>query len=230
MALRTDIKQEKVAIDVIARGSVLGKHIANFILKPILDDLEKETKVVLDDLGFMIVAEIQHRLATAPAGNTYKVYMINESVRGKGRYTFIGYYTASAKGGPPMSHDEADAGGLPTGSLYESIWYGVDDEGSLSVTIDSPQGSEKDYFFIPGKGVVVGGTKTKTGGEALEVAEYFRILNNKTRPNWWGQIIDSKRDYWVNWMQKRLQKSVGSSVKRFVVRKTLRFNIYWESN
>ena len=227
MALRTDIKEELVALDTIAQRSLLGKHITESILRPILLDVEKQAKVILDDLGFMIVAEIQHRLATAPPGNTYEVYMINESVKGEGRYTFIGYYTASAEGGPPMSHDEADASGLPTGSLYESIWYEVDSEGFLIVTIDSPQGTEKNYFFQKGLGVVLGGSKMSW--PTLPVAEYFQILNNKTRPNWWGNIIDKKRNYWQKWMQGRLQKAVKASTRRWSIHRALKFNIYWES-
>lgn len=233
MALRTDIKEELVAIEIIAGRSRFGRMIAETILRPTLKRLESASKEVLDDLGFMVVSEIQHRLATAPAGNTYKVYMIDEGARGKDRYTLIGYYTASAKGGPPMSHPEADGGGLPTGSLYESIWYGVDAEGFLTITIDSPQGTEKDYFFVPGKGVVVGGTKTKTGGQALEVGEYFKILNDPvdgTRPNWWATVINRKKKYWYNWMQKKMAEAISSTVRSSMVRRVLKVNIYWETN
>jgi hypothetical protein len=233
MAIRTDIKEELIAIEVIAGRSRLGKFMAEMILRPILKRVEAESRRILDDLGFMVVSEIQHRLATAPSGKTYKVYMIDEGATGKGRYTLIGYYTASATGGPPASGTQVDGSGLPTGSLYESIWYGVDDEGFLTVSIDSPQGTEKDYFFIPGKGVVVGGTKTKTGGKALEVGEYFKILNDPvdgTRPDWWGSIIRRKEKYWKNWMQNRMAEAISSTVKSSMVRRVLKVNIYWESN
>ena len=176
----------------------------------------------------MIVSEIQHRLATAPAGNTYKVYMINESVSGKGRYSFIGYYTASAKEGPPASGVQTDSG-LPTGSLYESIWYQVSADGELIITIDSPQGSERNYFFQPGFGVVVGGTKMSW--PTLPVAEYFKILNNLdgSRPNWWGKIIDKKKEYWYNWMNGRFQKAVKKATRIPMAGKALKINIYWET-
>jgi hypothetical protein len=226
MALRTDIKEEKVALDTIVKGSLLGKHINERILRPILDDIAVASNSIMEDLGFMIVSELQHRLATAPAGNTYKVYMINEAVEGKGRYTFVGYYTASAKDGPPASGVQTDSG-LPTGSLYESIWYGVDREGVLSVTIESPQGSERNYFFQEGLGVVVGGTKMTW--PTLPVAEYFKILNNKTRPNWWGKIIDRKREYWNAWMQQKFQKAIKGSLRGWMAHRVLKFNIYWES-
>ena len=232
MALRTDIKEELIGLEAIAGRSRIGKFISEMILRPTLKSLEVASAKILDDLGFMIVSEIQHRLATAPSGKTYKVYMIDEGAHGPGRYTLIGYYTASAEGGPPASGTQVDGGGLPTGSLYESIWYGVDAEGFLTITIDSPQGTEKDYFFIPGKGVVVGGTKTKTGGQALEVGEYFNILNDPsagTRPNWWADVINRKKKYWYSWMQKKLAEEISSTVKRSIVRKILKVNIYWET-
>lgn len=232
MALRTDVKEELVALEIIAGRSRLGRFIKETILRPVLKKVESASKRVLDDLGFMVVSEIQHRLATAPAGNTYKVYMIDEGASGKDRYTLIGYYTASAEGGPPMSHPEADGGGLPTGSLYESIWYGVDAEGFLTFTIDSPQGTEKDYFFVAGKGVVIGGTRTKTGGEALEVGEYFTILNDPvkgTRPDWWASIINRKSKYWRNWLRQQMAKEISSTVRSSMVRRILKVNIYWET-
>jgi len=229
MTLRTDIKEEKVALNAIAKGSGLGKRINEFVLRPVLDQIERASNEIMEDLGFMIVSEIQHRLATAPAGNTYEVYMINESVRGKGRYTFIGHYTASAKEGPPASGVQTDSG-LPTGSLYESIWYQVSADGELMITIDSPQDSERNYFFQPGLGVVVGGTKMQW--PTYEVAEYFQILNNLgdgTRPNWWGKIIDSKKDYWYKWMSSRFQKEVKKATRIPMAGKALKINIYWET-
>jgi len=229
MALRTDIIEEKIALEAIARGSIFGKNIVGAVLNPILNSVQAEFSNILNDLGFMIVSEIQHRLATAPAGNTYKVYMVDESVSGKGRYTFIGYYTASAESGPPMSGELTESG-LPTGSLYESIYYEVDREGILSVTIDSPQGTERNYYFQPGKGVIVG--FSSLSHPTLPVHEYFQILNNLdgTRPNWWGRIIDRKKKYWYDWMKGRFQKAVAGSVRKFLVRKALKVNIYWETN
>ena len=45
MALRTDIKEEKVALNAIAKGSGLGKRINEFILRPVLDNIERSSKM-----------------------------------------------------------------------------------------------------------------------------------------------------------------------------------------
>jgi len=227
MALRTDIKQEKVALDTIVKRSVLGKHINETILRPILDSVEYESKIILDDLGFMIVSEIQHRLATAPNGFTYEVWEVFPGAERGDKYHFVGHYTASAIQGPPMSGSQTDSG-IPTGSLYESIWYGVNSEGSLSVTIDSPEGSEKTYWHKAGK-IFIGFEKMN---DVLPVGSYFQILNNLdgSRPNWWGNIIDKKREYWYNWMTGRFQKAVKEGVgRRWSVPRALKLNIYWKT-
>lgn len=230
MALRTDIVEEKVGLDAVVQRSALGKHINESILRPILDEIEKESKMIMDDLGFMIVAELQHRLATAPPGKTYEVYMVNESAPkySGGRYEFIGWYTASAKGGPPSSGITGETG-LPTGSLYESIWYAVDPEGILSVTMRSPEGSEKHYFFKGGK-VFLGFTHLQ---HQWKVAQYFQVLEGTldspgTRP-FWRRTMREKRKYWDRWMNARFQKAVRRATRRPTVSRALKINIYWQS-
>ena len=234
MALRTDIKQEKVALDTIVKRSVLGRHINETILRPILDSIEYESKIILDDLGFMIVSEIQHRLATAPNGFTYEVWEVFPGAERGEKYHFVGHYTASAFQGPPMSGGQTGSG-IPTGSLYESIWYGVNSEGSLSVTIDSPEGGEKVWKVIRNKEGKMVSNKIFIGfddSQALPVGSYFQILNNLdgSRPNWWGNIIDKKRKYWYNWMTGRFQKAVKEARgRRWSVPRALKLNIYWKT-
>jgi hypothetical protein len=226
MALREDIVEERIALDRIVKRSMLGKHINENILRPILDSIDNSIDRILNDLGFMIVSEIQYRLHTAPIGNVYQVYEVNEEAERGSRYSFIGYYHASAAGGPPHSPGEPQEAGLPTGSLYESIWYAVDRSGVVSVTIESPQETERNYWFKAGK-VFLG---FKKHDEALPVAEYFKILNRKTRPDWWGITINRKRKYWYNWMETQFAKAVKESTRRWSVHRALKFNIYWESH
>jgi len=225
MAIRNDIVDERVALDRIVQRSMLGKHINENILRPILDSIDNSVDRILDDLGFMIVSEIQQRLATAPSGNTYEVWEYNEG--GSPKYSFIGYYTASAKGGPPHSPGEPQEAGLPTGSLYESFWYEIDRSGELKVTIDSPQGTEVNYFFKWGK-VFVGYEDLKW--PTYQVAQYFKILNNSTRPDFLKVILDRKKRYWNNWMGSKFEKAVKEATRRWSVHRALKFNIYWESN
>ena len=94
MALRTDIVEELVGLETIAQRSLMAKHINETILRPILIAVEQEAKIILDDLGFMMVSELQHRLATAPAGHTYEVWQVDPGAERGSKYTYIGHYKA----------------------------------------------------------------------------------------------------------------------------------------
>lgn len=230
MTLRQDILNEKVELNKIVKRSALAKHINESILRPILDQVEKEARSILDDLGFMIVSEIQHRLATAPPGFTYEVWEVHEGAPRGQKYSFIGHYTASAEGGPPMSGGQTESG-IPTGSLYESFWYDVNSDGVLVLTIDSPQKTEKVWKVILNDEGKMVSNKIFVGfdEEPLPVGEYFKILERETRPNWLRNILRNKRDYWNDYMNKRFSKAVKAATRRYTVHRALKVNIYWES-
>jgi len=235
MALRTDIVEERAALNAIVKRSALGRHINESILRPILDSIEREINDILDSLGFMIVAELQHRMATAAPGYTYEVYLVDENApKGSGdRYDFIGWYTASAEGGPPSSGISQETG-LPTGALYESLRYKVNREGSLTVSMESPEGSEKHYFFKGGKVFLpASGEFSRLTGK-WKVGQYFQVLEGTiadpgTRP-FWRRTMREKKKYWDRYLARRIQKAIKKGVgRRWSVPRALKINIYWKS-
>lgn len=224
MGFSQDIQKERIELDIVAKRSVLAKAINESILRPILDDVETASREILDDLGFMIVSELQHRLATAPTGFTYRVYQHDPGAPKGKKYNFIGYYTASPKGGAPASGIQTNSG-LPTGSLYESLYYSVDPNGILNITVQSPEGSEKGYWHVGSKVILM------DKSPVLPVGEYFNILNDPdgSRPEWFDKALARKRNYWNRWLSKRFMKAVKKSSRRWTVHRALKFNIYWES-
>ena len=105
MTIKKDIAEERIRIGKAVQKSKLGAAIADRILNPILDSVEKEMEDVAHWVGEFVVAHLRENiLNNQPVGREYTIVLV-EGDGEKNQYTELGKYTASAPGQPPASFD-----------------------------------------------------------------------------------------------------------------------------
>ena len=119
------VKREIINLRRVVKGSKLGKHISEDILIPILEQIDPIVDEILDWIGWYLTEEIKHTLATAQgSGFVYSVYYVDESAS-YGKYTKVGEYESSQRGGPPISENIGDVEIPQSGTLLKSIMYQI---------------------------------------------------------------------------------------------------------
>jgi hypothetical protein len=195
---RKQFAEERVRIGKVVQRSKFGQKIVDTVINPILDAVEKDMADTADWIGAFIVDHLrQNILASSPAGRTYEVILVADG-GGKGAYTSLGEYTASAPGQPPASFDSGL--GVPTGTLFESIGFEIDGTGRVRVGIFNSTGEEYTSLFYRGGKIFVtegdDGSKTPvevyanaldtgaSGGDDWSVSPrpWFRDVMEEIRP------------------------------------------------
>ena len=229
MSIRKDIAEERIRIGKAVVKSKLGRAIAERILNPILDEIDKEMEDSLDWIGTFIVAHLQeHILANQPSGREYKVVLVDTGAE-EDAYSELGTYTASAPGQPPASFDSGL--GVPTGTLFESISFEIDENGRVAVGVFNSTGNEYTSLFYRGGKIFV----TDNGeGSKTPVEHYANMLDVGTdsvspRP-WFREKLDELRPQIRRMVRERLKKALNKATRSHGAKTAIYFRVYFDNS
>jgi len=220
------IAEEIINIRRVVKGSKLGKHISENILIPILQQLDPLIDQMLDWIGWYLREEIKHVLATAkPSGFVYTVYAVNESAT-YGKYTEIGKYESSQRGGPPMSPDVGGDPDVPqSGNLLRSINYVV--SGNKVILGIEPNDTSYHLWYNPawpGKLFVSEDTEPRSSsvyGAILDSPEY-----EHQRP-YFTSTIQQMKGKLKKQFREEFRKGVQKITGRPTVRRAIEIHFRW---
>jgi hypothetical protein len=141
---------------------------------------------------------------------------------------YIGEYTPSAPGGPPISSSSLEVGIPPTGTLWASLSWDIDEFGRLHIGVLESTGTEfESSFFKWGKIFIGGETTSKT-----PVGQYAKILDDPGaaayRP-WLKTFMDANRDVVRGWIRSEVKEAISSITRRPTVKRALVIKIYWRT-
>jgi hypothetical protein len=224
MAIYEDIYSERLKITTIVNRDKLGKHIYSTILNPILEELYNSIDGILVSVGESLIGELRSLLDhSSYKGSSYEIWLITDEGN-----VYIGEYTPSAPDGPPISSSSLEVGIPPTGTLYASLSWDIDEFGRLHIGVLDSSGTEfESSFFKWGKIFIGGETTSKT-----PVGQYAKILDDpgaKAYRPWLKTFMDANRDTVRSWIRSEVKDAISSVTRRPTVKRALYIKIYWRT-
>lgn len=209
MTLAQDILQTKSRTYRSVYKSKIAKRIAEDYIFPILDEVDAAFEGVLHKIGQQAVQALQHVLmSNSPSGRNYIVVEFNPDIpkyQG-GRYSEIGEYSPSARGGPPLS--TGSGGTYPsTGSLFETLDYRVEGRNLIIGQLQSNNTFASIVYFAGGKIFVL-----DTPGLTDKDPQYYGgVLDDPNRSSKYGQYRP--------WFRENMDEVILPKVKELVHQK-----------
>jgi hypothetical protein len=207
------VKREIINLRRVVKGSKLGRHISENILIPILEQIDPIVDEILDWVGWYLQQEIREVLTTArPSNFVYTVYFVDEGAYQK--YTKVGEYRSSQRGGPPISENIDDPEIPQSGNLLKSITYEVRGSNVILGIEDNPTPYNVWYNpDWPGKLFV-------SKGEGRSASVYGAVLDSPK--------YDHYRPYFtstIRQMKGKLKKQFREHFKREINKVTRRTSV-----
>lgn len=228
MTIKRDIAEERIRIGKAVQKSKLGAAIADRILNPILDAVDKEMEEISDWIGKFVVAHLRENiLRSTPSGREYEIVLV-ESNGDKNIYTTIGKYKASAPGQPPASFNSGL--GVPTGTLFDSIDFEIDETGRVRIGVFKSTGTEYTSLFYRGGKIFV---SADNGGNRTSVEDYANYLDTGTervaeRP-WFRQVLEELRPQIRKMIRERLKRALKRRTRSKGGRTAIYFRVYFDN-
>jgi len=232
MTIKHDIAEERIRIGKAVQKSKFGQHIVDTVINPILNAVDKDILDTANWIGaFVVMALRENILQSTPSGSEYTVVLV-ENNGDKNKYTEMGTYVASAAGQPPASFDSGL--GVPTGTLFDSISFEIDEKGKVRVGVFDSVGTEyQSLFFAGGKIFITKNKGKKTPVEvyanALDVgADYGGGVSVEERP-WFRKVLNEIRPQIRQKIRENLHKSLQSRSKIAAKDKIMYFRVYFDN-
>lgn len=226
MSIYSDIYAERLKITTIVNRDKLGKHIYSTILNPILEELYNSIDGILQNVGMTLINELRTTLdhSNYKGGKPYEIWLIVED----GKNVYIGEYTPSAPGGPPISMPSGDVGIPPTGTLSASLSWDIDEHGRLHIGVLESPGTEFESSFFKWGKIFLGGENTSK----TPVSKYAEILDSPDsssyRP-WLRTFMDANRAVVRSWIREEVKGAIENVTRRPTVKRALIIKIYWRT-
>lgn len=220
------IKREIINLRRVVKGSRLGKHISDDILIPILEQIDPIVDDMLNWIGWYLTEEIKHTLATAQgSGFVYSVYYVDEGAFQK--YTKVGEYESSQRGGPPISENIGDVEIPQSGTLLQSIMYQI--RGSSIVLGIADNKTPYNVWYNenwPGKLFI-------SEGEGRSASVYGSILDSPDyayyRP-YFTSIIRQMKGKIKKQFREHFNKEIRRVTRRTSVTRAIEIHFRWIGN
>jgi len=231
MTIKHDIAEERIRIGKAVQKSKLGRAIAENILNPILNSIDLEMEKTAQWIGEFVVATIRENiLNSTPSGREYTVVLVEDN-GDKNKYTELGSYTASAPGQPPASFDSGL--GVPTGTLFDSISFEIDETGRVRVGVFDSVGTEyQSLFYAGGKIFISRGKGKKTPVEiyanALDVGAASDGWSVDERP-WFRSIMEELRPQIRTIIRDRLHRAMKRATRSKGAKTAIYFRVYFDN-
>ena len=231
MATKKIFAEEIIRVNKVKGQSKFTKALADNILIPILNRLDSDLEDLMQVIGEFIINHLRDNiLQHEPSGREYQIILVSDGGdNGKFSYTPLGTYTASAPGEPPASFHSAV--GVPTGTLFNSIDFEIDENGKLKVGVFKSVGTEYQSMMFHGDKLFVvhdGGLKTSVEvyGNALDTGVDYKNGKSVSARPWFREEMNKLRPQ----IRKMLQKQLKESLKRATKRKTkIHFQVYFDN-
>lgn len=226
--------EEKIRIGKVVQRSKFGQLIVDTVINPILEEVEEEMANTADWIGqFMVDVIRENILSSTPAGRTYEVVLVADG-GGKGAYTSLGTYTASAPGQPPASFNSNL--GVPTGTLLNSIDFEVDSTGRVRVGVFKSTGTEYSSLFYKGGKIFV---TDGEDGRNTPVEVYANALDTGAddgagwavdeRP-WFREVMNENRDRLKEMIHKRLKAALRRASNQAADERIMYFRVNFDNS
>lgn len=228
MTIKRDLAEERIRIGRAVVRSKLGRAIADKILLPILDEIDIEMEKTVDWVGRFVVTKLQELiLSSTPSGREYTIVLVDTGAE-EDAYTVLGEYTASAPRQPPASYNGRF--GVPTGTLFDSISFEIDETGRIEVGVFSSTGTEYTSLFYKGGKIFVteGDEGTKTPVEYY--ANYLDAGWERGSPRpWFRKPMESLRPQIREMIKDRLKRALKRATRSKGAKIAIYFRVYFDN-